>query len=281
MMCLDAAFAVAWVTLFDPKGDLGGIVTVAQEYGLPAALLTLDGSQQSGALDLFLSSLSPDEAAIQVANQLILLAPPTLRAYADQVALQFAQDMLAAAQAAGEQPSTYRIIEALVASESDAAHALGRNLRATADTPVGKLLMGRAERGSGSVLRTTPGIWNIQLPATSDPPVDTPVAEWDIMHRLGVAVQRSVLNHSLHVAGNRQMTGMRKVIRDARGPPHTRDARRGELPEPVRARWTGQQHPPGARLPKTRPASLATRDWSSSWSPCSGSSSSRTPSRTP
>ncbi len=212
MMCLDAAFADAWVTLIDPKGDLGGIVTVAQEYGLPAALLTLDGSQQSGALDLFLSSLSPDEAAIQVANQLILLAPPTLRAYADQVALQFAQDMLAAAQAAGEQPSTYRIIEALVASESDAAHALGRNLRATADTPVGKLLMGRAERGSGSVLRTTPGIWNIQLPATSDPPVDTPVAEWDIMHRLGVAVQRSVLNHSLHVAGNRQMTGMRKVI---------------------------------------------------------------------
>lgn len=212
MMCLDAAFADAWVTLIDPKGDLTGIVTVAKDYGLPTALLTLDGSQQSGALDLFQSSLSPDEAAIEVTNQLILLAPSTLRAYADQVVLQFAQDMLADAQAAGERPSTYRLIEALVASDSEAAHALGLNLRATAHSPVGKLILGPVERGDVSVLRTTPGVWNIQLPQTTNPPADLPVTEWDVMQRLGVAIQRSVLNHSLHVAGNRQMTGMRKVI---------------------------------------------------------------------
>ncbi|GAB7304313.1 hypothetical protein MAFF212519_21870 [Clavibacter michiganensis] len=212
MMCLDAAFADAWVTLIDPKGDLTGIVTVAKDYGLPTALLTLDGSQQSGALDLFQSSLSPDEAAIEVTNQLILLAPSTLRAYADQVVLQFAQDMLADAQAAGERPSTYRLIEALVESDSEAAHALGLNLRATAHSPVGKLILGPVERGDVSVLRTTPGVWNIQLPQTTNPPADLPVTEWDVMQRLGVAIQRSVLNHSLHVAGNRQMTGMRKVI---------------------------------------------------------------------
>lgn len=208
---IDAAFEGAWVNLIDPKGDLGGIVSLAKEYGLPAGLLTLDGSQQSGALDLF-QSMPVDEAAAEVSNQLLLLAPQTLRAYADQVLLSYTQSMVVDAQRTGVQPSAYRVIESLLRDTDDAARQLGKALDATAHSPIGKLIVGPIERGAESVLTTTPGIWNIQLPQTTNPPANQPVSEWDWKQRVGVALQRSVLTHSLHVTSSRQMTGMKKLV---------------------------------------------------------------------
>ncbi|MCS5524843.1 ATP-binding protein [Curtobacterium flaccumfaciens pv. oortii] len=211
LLCLDAAFSGAWVQLIDPKGDLGGVVTLAREYGLPTHLLSLDGTQPSGSLDLF-RALNLDKAQAEVANQLLLLSPQALRLHADEVLLEFTQTMAREAQVAGVEPSAHRVIELLREDASDATRRLGNALLATSRTPIGRLLIGPVERGVESVLTMTPGLWNIQLPPTGNPPMNQPVSEWDPVQRLGVALQRTILTHSVSVTGDRSMTGMKKVV---------------------------------------------------------------------
>jgi hypothetical protein len=211
LLVLDAAFRGAWVQLIDPKGDLAGVVSLAREYGLPTRQLTLDGSQPSGSLDLF-RALSPTEAVPEVAAQLLLLAPLKLRDHADEVLLGFTQRMAREAQAAGVEPSAHRVIELLIADTSDESRRLGNSLLSTSQTPIGRLLIGPVEPGLESVLTTSPGLWYIQLPPTSPPPVHQPVAEWDTPQRLGLALQRTILTHSVSVTSDRSMTGLRKVV---------------------------------------------------------------------
>ncbi|WIE70344.1 ATP-binding protein [Curtobacterium sp. MCLR17_054] len=206
LLALDAAFSGAWVNLIDVKGDLGGCVTVAQEYGLPATLLQLDGNKQSGALDLF-QALPLDDAPGEVANQLALLAPVGLRAVAEQVALQAALQVASGTR----RPSANAVIAVLAASDDDATRQLGLALQALSQTPLGKLVMGPLE--GVQVLQNKPGLWNIQLPpGIQDPPADQPVSEWDQKQKLSVAVQRAVLTHSMHITSSQQMLSMPKLV---------------------------------------------------------------------
>lgn len=200
---LEAAFAGSWCLLLDWKGDTSGVVTAARDYGLDTGLMRL-GDAHSGSMDLF-QSLKIEDAAVQVARQLALLAAPDQRMFAERVTL-------AAANAVAEQPhpSTWAVIQRMLASDDIDTRALGQHLFEMSKTTIGRAILG--EPTGEPVLTTKPGLWALQMPGMALPQGHSDPATWDVSQRLAIAAMRSVTAHSLHMSSDQSLRALPKVI---------------------------------------------------------------------
>jgi hypothetical protein len=203
LLTLDAGMAGAWCMLTDFKGDTSGLVTAARELGIPSGLIQITGAN-SGALDLF-AALPIEDAPAQVARQLSLVAPTDLASSAPRLTLAAAN--IVAGTAA---PSTWAVLEHLAASADTQARMLGEALKDTAQTQLGRVLMG-AQTGE-SVLTTEPGIWVLQLPGLVLPSQSVSEDRWDPVQRVSLAAMRAITTHALFMSSNNRLRGLPKVI---------------------------------------------------------------------
>lgn len=200
---LDAAMQGAWCLLLDWKGDTSGVITAARELGIPSGLMRITEAH-SGAMDLF-PALPPEEAPEQVARQLALLAPRDLQMVAERLTL-------AAANAVAQEPdpSSFKVIERMRASDHEQTRELGNALYEVARTHVGRVIVG--EPTGESVLVSKPGLWSLQLPGLSLPPLDSDPSTWDISHRSAIAAMRSVIAHGIRMSSSHNLRSLPKVI---------------------------------------------------------------------
>lgn len=199
---IDAAAGGAWVPFLDFKGDCGGQVAVAKEYGLPSSLVRI-GAQHSGAADMF-RVLPPQDATLYVTGQLTMLTPKNLRGAAEQVI------MAATRTVAGQSnPSSWAVIERLCSLQGVAGE-IGEALRVLADTPLGAAVCGPPTGDVG--LTTEPGLWVIQMPGMTLPSTVGDPEDWSPMQRVSMACLRGFIAHVVYTAGRQDLLSLAKVV---------------------------------------------------------------------
>ncbi|MFJ2438824.1 ATP-binding protein [Streptomyces anulatus] len=206
MCCLDAAFRGAFSLILDFKGDLGGVVTAAQAYGLPARLVQTT-SQFAGSADLFTLLEGHEAAQVEVPAQLTIAAPPHLRARGAETPITRAVN----AVIKGGSPATWRVVEYLRAMDDALGRETGEALYELAQTGLGAPFMGRPADGA-PLLSPEPGVWVVQMPGLSLPDAATHMDQWNPLQRLSVALMHSMLAYGVTTAGRRDLRGMRKVL---------------------------------------------------------------------
>lgn len=211
MMCagLEAAFAGAWCLALDFKGDLGGMVSAAERYGLPSRLVQMTRAM-AGTADLIplLAEAGRDAARAEVPAQLSLVTPAHLRAAGAEVALQAATNAVLDAEPV---PGTWQVIEHLRASGDRVARETGEALHELAQTPQGALFMGRPAAGA-EALSTAPGVWVVQMPGLSLPTIGEERERWTSVQALSVALMHSVLAYGIVTAGRPDLRTLPKVV---------------------------------------------------------------------
>ncbi|MGW6865900.1 ATP-binding protein [Streptomyces sp. NPDC054901] len=210
IMALEAAHHGSWVLALDFKGDLGGLTTAAQRYGLPSRLVQMTRAH-AGAADLIplLAEAGRDAARAEVPAQLSLVTPAHLRAAGAEVALQAAVN---AVIGSSPTPATWQVVQHLRDASDPVARATGEALFELSQTPHGSLFMGRPQPGAGPALTTQPGVWTVQLPGLSLPGVGEERERWTSVQALSVAVMHSVLAYGVTTAGRPDLRTLHKMI---------------------------------------------------------------------
>lgn len=205
---LDAAFRGAFVLALDFKGDLGGVVTAGQRFGLNSHLIET-GPRFSGVADLFklLDKEGSERAQIEVPAQLGIAMPPHLRARGAETPVQHAVN---AVIASGE-PATWKVIDFLRRSEDPLARETGEALYELGQTAIGAPFMGRPAEGSAP-LTPEPGIWVVQIPGLSLPGTADDREDWNVLQRMSVALMHSMLAYGITTAGRKDLRGLRKAV---------------------------------------------------------------------
>lgn len=207
LSALDAAFRNACVIALDFKGDLGGLVSAGQRFGLNAHLIET-GARFAGATDLFalLDRDGSERAQIEVPAQLGIAIPPHLRARGAETPIQ---------QAVNEviqmgDPATWRVIEHLKTMPDELAQETGRALDELARTPLGAPFMGRPT--GVNPLTPEPGLWVFQIPGLSLPGTTDVREDWSVLQRMSVALMHSMLAYGITIAGRKDLRTLRKVV---------------------------------------------------------------------
>lgn len=205
LMMLEQTFMGGWGLILDFKGDMTGVVNVAEEYGLPHSRTVID-ENASGSLDLFAALADRDRAKEAVARQLQLLAPPNYAQLAEEAALAATTEV---ADTMAE-PTTWAAIQWLAGHEDEDWKRLGKALQRLAGTTLGRPVAGPREADLG--LPTDPGLWLVQMPGLTLPNPRKSQSEWDQTERLSMALMRSVITTSVHITGAQDMRSMPKTI---------------------------------------------------------------------
>ncbi|MEH6375913.1 ATP-binding protein [Streptomyces sp. KLMMK] len=204
---LDSGFRGSFVLALDFKGDMGGLVSAGQRYGLNAHVIET-GAQYAGVADLFtlLSGESAERAQTEVPAQLGIALPQHLRMRGAETPIQSAVNEIIAA---GD-PATWKVIEYLRRSEDELAREAGDALYELSLTGLGAPFMGKP---SGTTLITpSPGIWVVQVPGITLPSPDDARDDWSVHQRLSVALVHSLLAYGISMAGRKDLRGLRKVV---------------------------------------------------------------------
>lgn len=206
---LDAAFRDACVIALDFKGDLGGLVSAAERYGLNAHLIETN-SRFAGAADLFslLDTDGSERAQIEVPAQLGIAIPPHLRDRGAETPIQQATNEVIN-QYQGE-AATWRVIEHLKTMPDPLARETGEALSELAKTPLGAPFMGRPT--GENPLRPEPGVFVIQIPGISLPGPNDGREDWSVLQRMSVALMHSMLAYGITTAGRKDLRALRKVV---------------------------------------------------------------------
>ncbi|MGC5401902.1 ATP-binding protein [Streptomyces sp. DT20] len=206
MCALDAAFRGAFVLILDFKGDLGGAVTAAQSYGLPARLVETTG-RFAGSADLFTLLEGHEAAQVQVPAQLTIAVPPHLRLRGAETPITRAvTDVIKRGD-----PATWKVIEYLRTMDDALGRETGEALYDLAQTGLGAPFMGRPAAGAHA-LAPDPGVWVVQMPGLSLPDATTHQDDWTSLQRLSVALMHSMLAYGITTSGRRDLRGMRKML---------------------------------------------------------------------
>lgn len=204
---LDSAFLGAFVLALDFKGDMGGLVTAGQRYGLNAHLVETS-TQYSGVADLFtlLSGDGAERAQTEVPAQLGIALPNHLRMRGAETPIQAAVNEVIAA---GD-PATWKVISHLRQSDDELAREAGEALHELSLTGLGAPFMGKPT--GESLLAPQPGIWVVQVPGITLPAPDDDREDWTVHQRLSVALVHSLLAYGISIAGRRDLRGLRKCV---------------------------------------------------------------------
>ncbi|MFG1820571.1 ATP-binding protein [Kribbella sp. NPDC049174] len=205
LMSLDAAISGAWSVIVDLKGDLAGVVDAARDYDIPSAVTEIS-PKHSAAADMF-RFLAADQAVLQIPAQLMLIAPRELRAGAESLIV----DAVRAEATGSEQPTTYGVIQRLMASEDSQTSRLGRALYGLTQDGIGSIVAGPPS-GLEDPLSSEPGLWLVQLPNLILPTPTSDPDQWTPPERVSMAALRGVLTWLINTSGNPAIRSRAKVI---------------------------------------------------------------------
>ncbi|MFD9819069.1 ATP-binding protein [Streptomyces violascens] len=212
---LDAGFRGSFALLLDFKGDMGGLITAADYYGLNAHLIET-GPRFAGAADLFtlLDREGTEIAQVEVPAQLTMVCPPHLRAAGAETPITRATNaVIARAVERGERPATWQVVDYLREQDDKLARETGEALFEISKNALGAPFMGRPTGEPGTEpLTPAPGIWVVQMPGLKLPTAETPEPEWTPIQRQSVALMHSMLAYGVTTAGRRDLRGLRKII---------------------------------------------------------------------
>ena len=201
---LDAADEGAWVFLPDLKGDLGGIVKAAHEYGVPAEVSTVS-KDFAGMADLL--ALSDREEAQSAAHgQLMLLVSDSFKMAASPVLMKEISYLLKE----DRDCTTARLIERMEASPNKISRDLASELRAWETDVYGAAIVGR--RTNKVPLSAAPGIHLVRFPGMTPPSIDTPIEHWTTTERVQAAVLRGLLAWARQTISKDDLRDLRKMI---------------------------------------------------------------------
>lgn len=186
------------------KGDDLALVDVARRHGIPAALTEI-GVANRGALDLF-RALPAEDAITGVTRLLRVLAPnDRMREIVETHGL----DMVAE-EAEETDPTTYGVIQRLLAHSNPDAQYLGRQLSTWAKSRFGAPVLG--EPGGMEALPTGPGLWMVRIPGLSLPRAGRDPSNWDPDNRLSLAVVQALTLTALSMANRPDLREMAKLV---------------------------------------------------------------------
>lgn len=201
-----------WAAFVDFKGDAGGLVEAAKEFGVAADLLQI-GPEYAGALCAFRTS-DPEHAVDNVVGQLLLCLPRILAERATS-ALQRAASRVAS----HPNPTTWKVVQDVIhigenSTEESLPREIGETLRATTRTGFGRLVAGEPAEGAEAALPLRSGITVIQLPGIAGnlPEVGAEEERWTPIQRVSVAALRGVLGWCSTVAASPDLRHRAKAI---------------------------------------------------------------------
>lgn len=208
LSALDAAIRGAWTVIFDLKGDLGGVVEAAHDYKIPAAFTRIS-PEHSGAADMF-RFLATDEAVLHIPAQLMLIAPPNLRAGAESLIVEAVRE-----EAEGSAtPTTAGVISRLMNNTGEAgaqARRLGKALYDLTRDGIGSVVAGNPT-DVADPLNTDPGLWLVQMPSLSLPGPTSDPDQWTPPQRVSMAALRGILQWMVHTSGSPIFRSRAKVV---------------------------------------------------------------------
>lgn len=198
--------------LIDVKGDIAGIKTACDEYGIPATFQQLGGDSSAGMVDAFVTSTA-QHAVTNAVGQLALLLPPRLTDVGSQY-LTMAAGHVAQQD---DEPRNWKVIERLVVMsdqepDNTVLRDIARTLQTKARTGWASLVAGRP-RVSYRVPTQT-GVHVLQVPGLGDalPLANKSPKEWDEPQREAVAALRGLLGMCTSMAMNPKFRQRPKVV---------------------------------------------------------------------
>lgn len=195
----------SWAAVIDGKGDLGGLVTVAQRYDIPSALIEIT-ARHSGAADMF-RCVEPSAAPAAVQRQMTLIAQDAAHvAIAASASLRYAT----IERDESETPSTFGVIERMRRDDDPKIASFGQYLHDLASDPLGCIVLG--PQTGEPFLRDDPGLWLLQVPNLQLPQPHLAQSEWDAYNRLSLALLQGITTYSMSISSSKRLRQMRKGV---------------------------------------------------------------------
>lgn len=196
----------AWVFLTDFKGDLEGITTVVERFGVSVTRINTSEAG-SGQMDPFRYVADPGRAASMCVDNLLVMLRESAGDLAEPLIRQAANHV-----ASFDEPtarSSNAVIRVLAASEEPTATRLGRELLELARDPLARPLVGVPDpRVPG--LPTGAGLVYMRYDDLRMPDRTTPRASWKAGERLSVALVQGSFDYANYMAA--RVSGIPKVI---------------------------------------------------------------------
>ncbi len=208
----------AWGLLTDFKGDLAGLATVAESYGVPVTTVTTS-QQASGSMCPFRYVADPSEAASRAVDNLLMMLRPGAADLAEPI-LRSAANAVAAGPDPAEM-STHAIIQSLLQAQVRLTDAddeplpdaqrqlLGRELAELARDPLARPVAGPPVPGARG-LPTGPGLVYMRFNDLRMPGRESPQATWKAGQRLSVMLVQAGFAYATYMAARVQ--GLPRVV---------------------------------------------------------------------
>ncbi len=193
--------------LADLKGDLPGIVTACEMFGVPCT--TVSTSQQaSGSMDAFRYITDPHEAQSEAIDNLAMMVSTK-----GDDAVEWHLRPAAAAIAGLPRPqdrSSWAIVQHLLEDKDNLqARELGRRLQELSADPRARPVIGEPDF-TAPQLPTGHGLVYLRFDDLKWPGKDTPAPEWKPGHRLSMMLAQAGLNYATYMSS--RVKGLPKVI---------------------------------------------------------------------
>ncbi|MGK4066821.1 ATP-binding protein [Rothia sp. HC945] len=189
----------------DYKGDLSGVVTLCQRFGIESDVIRI-GAEHTGAFDLF-RVLEPAEAPAAIQRVLALQAMDRRHIeVANGAALRYAN----IEQAESDHPTTYGLIQRMKQDSNADIASFGEYLEDLSHDAIGGILFG--EPTGSTALTSKPGLWLLQLPNLTLPSAEISPAQWDASHRRSLGLIQCVTTYSMSVTSATHLRDVRKIV---------------------------------------------------------------------
>ena len=197
----------AWGFLCDVKGDLGGICTAAEMYGVPVTHVSTS-SAASGSLCPFRYIPEVEEAASAAVDNLSMMIDPKAHAGAE-AHLRRAANRVVAYDPAVKVRSTHAVIQELLVDDNSDARAIGADLVELSKDPLTRPVSGEPDLNARH-LSGKPGLVYMRFDNLRWPGKDTARVDWKPGHRLSMMLLQAGLAYAMYVAA--RIKGLPKVV---------------------------------------------------------------------
>ena len=197
----------SWGLLADVKGDLGGIVTAAELFGIPTTMISTSEAA-SGALCPFRFIPDPQEAAGFAVDNLSMMVDPKNHSGVE------AHIRRAANRVANYDPdqrprSTNAVITELLADEHPDARSIGAELQELAQDPLTRPITGKPDL-TARPLPTSAGLVYMMFDNLRWPGKETARLDWKPGHRLSMMLLQAGLAYAMFMAA--RVKGLAKIV---------------------------------------------------------------------
>lgn len=197
----------AWGFLCDIKGDLGGICTAAELYGVPVTHVSTS-SAASGSLCPFRYIPDIEEAASAAVDNLSMMIDPKTHAGVE-AHLRRAANRVVAYDPSKKVRSTHAVIRELLVDHHPDAQAIGSDLVELSKDPLTRPVAGEPDL-TARQLSGKPGLVYMRFDNLRWPGKATARVDWKPGHRLSMMLLQAGLAYAMYVAA--RIKGLPKVV---------------------------------------------------------------------